>query len=41
MFNEILYLFRDLDTGKKFYVEESYVTEELMETYELIKLILI
>jgi hypothetical protein len=38
MLNEILYLFRNPETGSKFYVASEYVTEELMEEFELISI---
>ena len=38
MFNETLYLFRNPETGSKFYVASEYVTEELMEEFELISI---
>ena len=38
MFNETLYLFRNPETGSKFYVASNYVTEELMEEFELISI---
>ena len=36
---ETLYLFRNPETGSKFYVASEYVTEDLMEEYELISII--
>ena len=39
MFNETLYLFKNPETGSKFYVASEYVTEELMEEYELISIV--
>lgn len=38
MFNETLYLFKNPETGSKFYVASEYVTEELMEEFELISI---
>ena len=38
MFNETLYLFKNPETGSKFYVASEYVTEDLMEEYELISI---
>lgn len=35
---ETLYLFRNPETGSKFYVEANYVTEELLEEFELISI---
>ena len=36
---ETLYLFKNPETGSKFYVASEYVTEELMEEYELISIV--
>lgn len=36
---ETLYIFKNPETGSKFYVEASYVTEELLEEFELISII--
>ena len=38
MFNETLYLFKNPETGSKFYVASEYVTEELLEEFELISI---
>ena len=38
MFNETLYIFKNPETGSKFYVASEYVTEELMEEFELISI---
>lgn len=38
MSNETLYLFKNPETGHKFYVASEYVTEELMEEFELISI---
>ena len=35
---ETLYLFKNTETGNKFYVASEYVTEELMEEFELISI---
>ena len=35
---ETLYLFRNPETGSKFYVVSNYVTEELLEEFELISI---
>ena len=35
---ETLYLFRNPETGSKFYVASSYVTEDLLEEFELISI---
>lgn len=35
---ETLYLFRNPETGAKFYVASNYVTEELLEEFELISI---
>ena len=35
---ETLYLFRNPETGSKFYVASNYVTEELLEEFELISI---
>ena len=35
---ETLYLFKNPETGNKFYVASEYVTEELMEEFELISI---
>lgn len=35
---EIIYLFQNPETGSKFYVASEYVTEELMEEFELISI---
>ena len=35
---ETLYLFRNPETGSKFYVASEYVTEELLEEFELISI---
>ena len=35
---ETLYLFKNPETGSKFYVASEYVTEELMEEFELISI---
>ena len=39
MFNETLYLLKNPETGSKFYVASEYVTEELLEEFELISII--
>ena len=39
MFNETLYLFKNPETGSKFYVASEYVTEELLEDFELISIL--
>lgn len=38
MSNETLYLFRNPETGHKFYVASEYVTEDLLEEFELISI---
>ena len=38
MFNETIYIFKNPETGSKFYVASEYVTEELMEEFELISI---
>ena len=35
---ETLYLFRNPETGSKFYVASEYVTEDLLEEFELISI---
>ena len=35
---ETIYIFKNPETGSKFYVASNYVTEELMEEYELISI---
>ena len=35
---ETLYLFKNLETGSKFYVESEYVTEDLFEEFEFISI---
>ena len=39
MFNETLYLFKNPETGSKFYVASEYITEELLEDFELISIL--
>ena len=39
MFNETIYIFKNPETGSKIYVASEYVTEELMEEYELISIV--
>ena len=39
MFNETLYLFKNPETGSKFYVASEYVTEDLLEECELISIL--
>ena len=36
---ETLYLFKNLETGSKFYVASEYITEELLEEFELISIL--
>ena len=36
---ETLYLFKNTETGSKFYVASEYVTEDLMEEFELISIV--
>ena len=38
MFNETIYIFKNPETGSKFYVASNYVTEELLEEFELISI---
>lgn len=38
MFNETIYIFKNPETGSKFYVASEYVTEELLEEFELISI---
>lgn len=35
---EIIYLFKNPETGHKFYVASEYVTEDLLEEFELISI---
>ena len=35
---ETIYIFKNPETGSKFYVVSEYVTEELMEEFELISI---
>jgi hypothetical protein len=35
---ETIYIFRNPETGSKFYVSSNYVTEELLEEFELISI---
>ena len=36
---ETLYLFKNPETGSKFYVNSNYVTEELLEEFELVSIV--
>ena len=36
---ETLYLFKNPETGSKFYVASEYITEELLEEFELISIL--
>ena len=36
MFNETIYVFKNPETGSKFYVASEYVTEDLFEEFEFI-----
>lgn len=36
---ETIYVFKNPETGSKFYVASEHVTEELMEEFELIAII--
>lgn len=38
MSNETLYLFKNPETGSKFYVASEYVTEDLFEEFEFISI---
>ena len=38
MFNETIYIFKNPETGSKFYVASNYVTEKLLEEFELISI---
>lgn len=38
MSNETLYLFKNPETGSKFYVTSEYVTEDLFEEFEFISI---
>ena len=35
---ETIYIFKNPETGSKFYVSSNYVTEELLEEFELISI---
>ena len=35
---ETIYIFKNPETGSKFYVNSNYVTEELLEEFELISI---
>ena len=35
---ETIYIFRNPETSSKFYVNSNYVTEELLEEFELISI---
>ena len=38
MSNETIYIFKNPETGSKLYVASEYVTEELLEEFELISI---
>ena len=39
MFNETIYIFKNPETGHKFHVASEYVTEDLLEEFELISIV--
>ena len=38
MSNETIYIFKNPETGSKFYVAYNYVTKDLLEEFELISI---
>ena len=39
MFYETIYIFKNPETGHKFHVASEYVTEDLLEEFELISIV--